>query len=136
MDDGSRNADLESFVAEMVAQGRYPDRYAVVQAGVALLQRAEAEPGRLREIAGRQHRGRRAGRLSERRRGRSAGACDDRPEKHDHGVSRLRNFAPRAAAHLDEAVSWMLDGPAGAAGACVGPVPVLGVTRPALSAGL
>ena len=43
MDDGSRNADLESFVAEMVAQGRYPDRDAVVQAGVALLQRAEAE---------------------------------------------------------------------------------------------
>ena len=32
-------------------------------------------------------------------------------------MSRLRNFAPRAAADLDEAVSWMLDGPAGAVGA-------------------
>ena len=32
-------------------------------------------------------------------------------------MSRFRNFAPQAAANLDDAVSWLLDGPAGPAGA-------------------
>ena len=32
-------------------------------------------------------------------------------------MSRFRNFAPQAAADLDGAVSWLLDGPAGPAGA-------------------
>jgi len=43
MDDGTPTLDLDLFVAEMVAQGRYADRDAVIQAGVALLQRAETE---------------------------------------------------------------------------------------------
>jgi putative addiction module CopG family antidote len=43
MDDAGMTSDLERFVTEMVAQGRYRDRDAVIQAGVALLQRAEAE---------------------------------------------------------------------------------------------
>ena len=32
-------------------------------------------------------------------------------------MSRFRNFAPQAAADLDDAVSWLLDGPAGPAAA-------------------
>ena len=32
-------------------------------------------------------------------------------------MSRFRNFAPQAAADLDDAVGWLLDGPAGPAAA-------------------
>ena len=89
----------------------------LVQAGVALLQRAEAEPAAfVKSLDDSIAEGERDGFLTAEEVA-ARGACDDRPEKHDHGVSRLRNFAPRAAADLDEAVSWMLYGPAGAVGA-------------------
>lgn len=39
--------DLEHFVADAVAQGRYRDASEVVRAGVRLLQRAETERGDL-----------------------------------------------------------------------------------------
>jgi putative addiction module CopG family antidote len=43
MDETALPADLERFVAEAVAAGRYRDRDALIAAGVSLLREAEAE---------------------------------------------------------------------------------------------
>jgi putative addiction module CopG family antidote len=41
--------ELERFATEAVAQGRYRDRDALIEAGVSLLQRLEAERGQVIE---------------------------------------------------------------------------------------